>query len=137
MPPGTRKTTMPKMNQLTVTCENCPGTLANLTTILSKAKVNILAFNAGSAGAMGYVQLVVSNANRAKRVLKARKIPYYEERVLLVQLPNLPGALSHFAGKLAAKGVNIGAAYSTAMEDSKKANVVMAVSHLGVADRVR
>jgi hypothetical protein len=128
---------MPKMNQLTISCENRPGTLADLTKILSAAKVNIVAFNAGSAGAMGYIQLIVTNPNKAKRVLKANSIPYYEERVLLVKLPNVPGALSRFTSKLAAKGINIGAAYQTAVEDSNKAMVVMAVSNLGLADRVR
>jgi hypothetical protein len=128
---------MPKRNQLTISCENRPGTLADLTKILSAAKVNIVAFNAGSAGAMGYIQLIVTNPNKAKRVLKANSIPYYEERVLLVKLPNVPGALSRFTSKLAAKGINIGAAYQTAVEDSNKAMVVMAVSNLGLADRVR
>jgi hypothetical protein len=128
---------MPKTNQLTVSCENRPGTLAGLTKILSEAKVNIVAFNAGSAGAMGYVQLIVTNPSKAKRVLKANSIPYYEERVLLVKLPNVPGALSRFVSKLAAKGINIGAAYQTAVEGSNKAMVVLAVSDLGLADQVR
>ena len=128
---------MPKVNQLTVSCENRPGTLANLTRILGDAKVNILAFNAGSAGAMSYVQLVVDNAKRAKRALKAKEISYYEERVLHVTLPNVPGALSGFVSKLAAKGINIGAAYQTAAEGSRQASVVLAVSHLGIAARIR
>jgi hypothetical protein len=128
---------MPKMNQLTVTCENRPGTLAELTKILSEANVNIVAFNAGSAGAMGYVQLIVTNPSKAKKVLEVQRIPYYEERVLVVKLPNVPGALTRFVSKLAAKGINIGAAYQTAVEGSTKANVVLAVSNLGIADRVR
>jgi hypothetical protein len=128
---------MLKMNQLTISCENRPGTLAELTKILSEANVNIVAFNAGSAGAMGYIQLIVTNPNKAKKVLKAKSIPYYEERVLLVKLPNVPGALSRLASKLAAKGINIGAAYQTAVEGSSKALVVLAVSNLGIADLVR
>jgi hypothetical protein len=67
---------MPKTTQLTVSCDNLPGTLANLAKILGTAKVNILAFNTGSAGAMGYVQLVVDNANRAKKALRAKKMSY-------------------------------------------------------------
>ena len=125
------------MNQLTVSCENRPGTLAELTKILSQAKVNIVAFNAGSAGAMGYVQLIVTNPSKAKRVLKARSIPYWEERVLLVKLPNVPGALSRFVSRLADKGINIGAAYQTAVEGSSKAMVVLAVSNLRIAARDR
>jgi hypothetical protein len=128
---------MPKTTQLTVSCDNRPGTLAMLTKTLGSAKVNIFAFNTGSAGAMGYVQLVVDNAARAKKVLRDKKISYYEERVLHVTLPNVPGALSRFASKLAAKDINIGAGYQTTAEGAKKASVVLAVSHLGIADRIR
>ena len=38
---------------------------------------------------------------------------------------------------LAAKGNNIGAAFQTATEGARKARVVLAVSNLGTADRVR
>ncbi len=128
---------MPNMSQLTVSCENRPGTLAELTRILGDAKVNILAFNAGSAGAMSYVQLIVNNPSMAKKVLKAKGMSYYEERVLHVTLSNVPGALSRFAAKLAANNINIGAAYQTTAEGSRKASVVLAVSDLGIADRIR
>lgn len=128
---------MPKIKQLTVSCENCPGTLAHLADILGKAKVNILAFNASSAGAMGYVQLVVDNVNRAKKALRRKGIPCYEEVVLHVTLPNVPGALARYARRLAAKDVNIGAGYQTTAEGSGKARVVLAVSHPEKAARVR
>jgi hypothetical protein len=137
------------MTQLTVSCENRPGTLAEIKTggqghqyrrrpgILGKAKVNILAFSASSAGAMGYVQLIVNNTNRAKKALKPQGISCYEEQVLHVTLPNVPGALSRFASKLAAKDINIGAGYQTTVEDGKRASVVLSVSHLASADRIR
>lgn len=128
---------MPKTTQLTVSCDNRPGTLATLTKILGSVEVNILAFNTGSAGAMGYVQLVVDNVGAAKKALKAKRISYYEERVLHVTLPNVPGALSRFASKLAARDINIGAGYQTTAAGSKRASIVLAVSHLGLADRVR
>ena len=128
---------MPRMTQLTVSCENRPGTLAEITGILGKAKVNILAFSASSAGAMGYVQLIVNNTNRAKKALNAQGISCYEEQVLHVTLPNVPGALSRFASKLAAKDINIGTGYQTTVEDGKRASVVLSVSHLASADRIR
>ena len=127
----------PRMTQLTVSCENRPGTLAEITGILGKAKVNILAFSASSAGAMGYVQLIVHNTNRAKKALNAQGISCYEEQVLHVTLPNVPGALSRFASKLAAKDINIGTGYQTTVEDGKRASVVLSVSHLASADRIR
>ena len=128
---------MPRARQLTIPCENCPGTLANIAEILGKAKVNILAFNASSAGAIAYVQLVVDNANKAKKALKRKGIPCYEELVLHVKLSNTPGALGRFVRKLASKDINIGAGYQTTVPGSDKASVVLAVSHLESAARVR
>jgi hypothetical protein len=86
---------------------------------------------------VGYVQLIVDNAGKAKKALKIKGIPCYEERVLHITLPNVPGALSRFTRKLAAKDINIGAGYQTTVEGSKKASVVLAVSHRESADRVR
>jgi len=113
---------MPKVKQLTVSCENRPGTLADIAGILGKAKVNILAFNAASAGAMGYIQFIVDNAKKARKVLKAHRISCYEEVVLHVTLPNVPGALASLARKMAAKDVNIGAGYQTTVEGGKRAS---------------
>jgi len=128
---------MPKVNQLTVSCENRPGTLADISEILGKANVNILAFNASSAGAMGYIQFVVDNAKKAKRLLGGKGISCYEEQVLHVTLANVPGALARFARKLANRDINIGAGYQTTVKGSKKASVVLAVSHIEGARRVR
>ncbi len=128
---------MPKVKQLTVSCENRPGTLADIAGILGKAKVNILAFNASSAGAMGYIQFVVDNVKKAEKALRRKGISCYEEFVLHVTLPNVPGALARYARKLAAEDINIGAGYQTTVKGSDKASVVLAVSHLESASRVR
>ncbi|MGA7921801.1 MAG: ACT domain-containing protein [Candidatus Acidiferrales bacterium] len=128
---------MPKVKQLTISCDNCPGTLARLASILGKAGVNILGFSASSAGAMGYIQLIVDNVSRAKKALRRKKIPCYEEVVLHVTLPNVPGALARYARKLAAQDVNIGAGYQTTVQGADQASVVLAVSHPALAARIR
>ena len=129
---------MAKMTQLTVSCQNHPGALAEIAGILCKANVNILAFNAGSASSMGYVQFIVDHPSRAKRKLEQKGFSCYEERVVYLTVPNVPGALFRLASKLAAKGINVGAGYQTTVKGrSGKASVVLAVSDLAVADRVR
>src|SRR6267142_2247127 len=100
---------VPKVKQLTISCDNAPGSLARIAGILGSAKANILALNASSAGAMGYIQFVVDNGTKAKKALEGNGISCYEEFVLHTTLPNVPGALAQFARKLAAKDINIGA----------------------------
>ena len=54
-----------------------------------------------------------------------------------MELSNVQGALGHFAWKLATKEINITLGYQTAAKGSKKASVVLAVSDLEKAARVR
>jgi hypothetical protein len=134
---GPEDSPVPKAKQLTISCDNAPGSLARVAGIIGQAKVNILALNATAAGAMGYIQFVVDNGTKAKKVLEGEGFSCYEEIVLHTTLPNVPGALARFAKKLAAKNINIGACYQTTVKGSKNASVVLAVSHLGSAALVR
>ena len=128
---------MPKAKQLSVSVENRPGTLAHVARVLGDGKVNILAFLTSTLGAEGSVQVVVDNVNKAKKALEGAGLTYTESDVLYVELPNIPGALGNFAGKLAAKEINITSGYQTTVEGSRKASVVLAVSDLEKAARVR
>jgi len=128
---------MPKAKQLSVSVENRPGTLAHVARVLGDGKVNILAFLTSTLGAEGSVQVVVDNVNKAKKALEGGGLTYTESDVLYVELPNIPGALGNFAGKLAAKEINITSGYQTTVKGSRKASVVLAVSDLEKAARVR
>lgn len=128
---------MPKAKQLSIPVENRPGTLANVASVLGSAKVNILAFLTTSSGAEGLVHVVVDNVNKAKKALEGAGLSYTEADVLHVELRNVPGALGQFAAKLAAKDINITSGYQTAAKGAKKAGVVLEVSDLEKAARVR
>ncbi len=128
---------MAKATQLTISVENRPGTMAHVARVLGDAKVDIRAFLTTSAGSAGSVEVVVDNANKAKKALDREGLSYTEEAVLHVELPNKPGALGYFAGKLAAKGINIATGYASTVKGAKKASIVLAVSDLEAAARIR
>ena len=65
---------MAKMTQLTVSCQNNPGALAEIAGIVGKANVNILAFNVGSAGTMGYVQIHRRSSQPGQEKTGSRRI---------------------------------------------------------------
>ncbi len=127
---------MPKVSQLTVRCENRPGTLAHIATVMGDAKVNILGFLLTTSGAKGYVKLVVDDAEKAKEALDGAGLFYTEQAVLHAKLANVPGALGRFAAKLAAKKINIISGYQTIEKDSRRASVVLEVSNIEGAARV-
>ena len=128
---------MPKAKQLTVPCENRPGTLAHIAKVLGDAKVNILSCLGTTSGTEGSVQVVVDNVNKAKKALDGAGLSYTETDVIQVELPNTPGALAKFASKLAEKNINIALGYQTAVKGSKKASVVLAVSDIDKAAGIR
>jgi hypothetical protein len=129
---------MPKAKQLNVFCEHRPGGLAQIAKVLSDAKVNILAFLTATSGTeQGSVQVVVDNVNKAKKALEQAALSYSEADVLHAELPNVPGALAGFTAKLASNEINITSGYATTVKGPRKASVVLAVSDLDRAARVR
>ena len=126
---------MPKVKQLTVLCGNRPGALAHVAGVLGAKKVNIHGFLLRTSGAKGFLQLVVNNVERAKKTLDAAKLRYTEETVLHARIPNRPGALARFAGRLAAKGINITFGYQTIARGSRRASIVLEVSNVERAVR--
>ena len=128
---------MAKATQLTISVANRPGTMAHVARVLGDAKVDIRAFLTTSAGSAGSVEVVVDNANKAKKALDREGFSYTEQAVLHVELPNKPGALGYFAGKLAAKGINVTTGYASTGKGSRKASIVLTVSDLEAASKVR
>ncbi len=127
---------MPKVKQLTVTCANRPGTLAQVANVLGNANVNIQGFHLKTAGPKGFVKLLVNNVPRAKKALTKAGIEHTEETVLMANIPNAPRALGKFAARLAAKNINITSGFQTILKGSRRAVVVLEVSRLESAVRV-
>jgi hypothetical protein len=121
---------MAKVQQLTVSLENRPGTLAHLAKVLADARVTVVALLGSTAGAQGSAQVVVDSVNRAKKALDKAGLSYTERTLEQVELENKPGALAEYAGKLAKKGINIDSAYVTAPKGAEKAVLLLATSSL-------
>jgi hypothetical protein len=126
-----------KARQITITCEDRPGTLSRLAKLLGEWDVNIIAMSCAPIGVQGDVHVVVDDMERAKNVLDRENISYSEQDVLHVELENLPGCLGEFAGKLAEQDINITTAYGSAVKGCKKATVIFKVSDLDKAVRIR
>lgn len=118
---------MAKTKQFTISVENQPGTVAQITQTLGSAKVNILSLIATAQGTGGTVQLVVEDARRAKKALDNARIAYQETPAELYELSNKPGSLAQCLAQLAKKGVNLSSIHATASKGGRKAVVVYTV----------
>jgi hypothetical protein len=118
---------MAKIKIFSIAVQNQPGTVAQIARTLGDAKVNILALLGTAQGTTGTVQIVVDNANKAKKALNEARLNYRETRAEECELPNKPGALANCLDKLAARGINLESIYATASKGGKKAVIVYTI----------
>ena len=110
--------------ELSLRLSNSPGALARVCRILGEDRINVVALSVERAGIL---RMVVDNPLRAVGALTEREYTVEQRTVLLLQLPNGPGALGHAASLLAAADVNVEYAYSSVLEHQTLATVVVGV----------
>ena len=98
--------------QVSAFLENRPGRLLRLLSILAEAKVNLLAHEIVDASDFGIVHLVADDPKRAVQAIEAAGITCTTTTVLVVDVPNRPGAFVESVLKpLAEAGVNVAYSY--------------------------
>ncbi len=121
--------------QLTIYVPDAVGTLAHVARVLAQKKVNITGLICVGAGDRSPIRLLSDSPARARKALQAAGLDPTEEDVLVVQLPDKPGALAAVGEKLAAAGINIHYAYASG-GTGRKVNTVLGVSDVGRASRL-
>ena len=99
--------------QFSVFLVNKPGVLAQVTSALATAKVNLVAVTLVDSQEHGVLRIVAEKPDQAREVLKKLNLPLTETDVLCVDLPNRPGALADVATVLGTNHININYAYVT------------------------
>jgi hypothetical protein len=102
-----------KVKQLSFMMRDRAGLLAEITTALAGAKVNISNICAyGMQGEANFMLTTDSNA-KAKKALSPLGVEFKEYEVFAAEMPNKPGELQKVAKKLADAGINIIYMYGT------------------------
>lgn len=99
------------VTQLSVFLANKPGTLAAVCDALAKEKVNIYAMTISDTVDHAVVRMVVSDVQRAIHIFESRGVLVVENKVLMIENSNKPGALSKIAAALGKAKINIEYAY--------------------------
>jgi len=99
--------------QFSIFLVNKPGILAQVTTAISEAKLNIHAMTLVDSQEHGVLRVVVDNASTARQILSKLNLPMTETEVLCLDLSNRPGALADIATLLGQNHININYAYCT------------------------
>lgn len=117
--------------EFTIKIEDTPGALAELTEALAKHAINIVAIHATPCPAKGIVQFVTDNTDATVDALTSIELEYEARDVLLVSLPNQPGALAQLAHAFGEAAININALYIT-----MAGQIVLDVSDLHKAQQI-
>ncbi len=123
--------------QFSIFLVNKPGVLAQVTSALAKAKVNVIALTLVDSSEHGVLRIVCGdNAEKVRRVLARAHDQFTETEVLAMDLSNKPGAFAAAADKLAAEHININYAYCTGGARGGKTTAIFKVADLNKALRV-
>jgi len=123
---------MERVTEIYVILENKPSMLGDMCSHLAENGINI-----DSIGVFhDTAKIVVSNLNKALKVLG--KLNYITEQrdVLRVELENRPGALAELTTKLGDEGINIEYCYGTLSHKGNGISVILDVSNIDRAIEV-
>lgn len=111
------------IKQLSVFVENKTGRINDVTRILGANNINMTAFCLAESVEFGILRMIVSDPEKAVRVLKEERFAVNVTDVLCLGCPNTPGAMSTVLDYLAAENVFIEYMYAFSQGDT--ANVVI------------
>lgn len=95
------------VKQISVFLENKPGRLAEFTDVLSENQINMRALSLAEASDFGIVRVIVDDVYNASTVLKDHDYIFSITKVLAVEMPDEPGALSGIIRVLGDNEVNV------------------------------
>lgn len=116
------------IKQLSVFLENKSGRLHEVSTLLGKEGINMSAFSVADTSEFGILRLIVSDHEKALRVLRDNSFSVSLTDVVCLNCPNQPGALAKALQILSANEVAIEYLYAFSVGDA--ANVVLKPDNL-------
>ena len=122
------------VKQLSVFIENKTGRINDVTRILGYNGINMTAFSIAENADFGIMRVVVSDVDKALKVLRDANFTVSQTDVVCLQCPNTPGALSKILDALAVENVFI--EYMYAFSQGEIASVVIRPTDLDVCRKV-
>lgn len=122
--------------QLSVFLENKPGTLAAVCDELAANDINIYALTISDTVDHAVVRMVVSDTRTALTLFEERGVLTVENKVLMIENSNKPGALSKIAAQLGEAKINIEYGYLATSPGAKTGLLILRTSDTKKAAKV-
>ncbi|MDR1814832.1 MAG: amino acid-binding protein [Tannerella sp.] len=114
--------------QLSIFLENKRGRFTEVAKLLGENGVNMTAFTVSESSDFGILRLIVSDTEKALKVLRDNKFAVSEADVICLKCPNRPGALAIAMEIISSAGVFI--EYMYAFSEGESANVIIRPDNL-------
>lgn len=125
-----------KVEQISVFLENKAGRLAEVTSILSEASINIRALSLADTSDFGVLRLIVTDNQKAADTLKNRGFTIGKTDVVAVEVEDRPGGLHKILGILDSTGINVEYMYAFAPYSGDKAVMIFRFDNIDEAVKV-
>jgi len=126
---------MNTVKQICTFMENRPGQLAEILTILSKIRVNLVALNVAETADYGVLRIIADDSDRASKALADEGFIVSLNNVFAIAVDDKPGGLNELLLKLAAGGVDIEYMYSIFRQEAGKAYMIISAKDMEVMDK--
>jgi hypothetical protein len=113
-----------KVEQISVFLENKSGRLAEVTSILSRAGVNIRALSLADTADFGILRLIVNQGDLAKQVMKEHGFTVGKTEVVALEVPDRPGGLGEILKILYEAGINVEYMYAFVQRSGDNAVII-------------
>lgn len=96
-----------RIEQISIFLENKEGRIAEVTSILYKADVNIRALSLADTSDFGVLRLIVDDSEKAEKALKENEFTVGKTNVVAVEVEDKPGGLHKILGVLEGSAINV------------------------------
>lgn len=124
------------IKQLSISLDNIPGMLSNISEILGKEGVNIRAISVADTADISTVRFVVDDPVKAVNILKSNNYAVRETDVIAVETPDHPGGLNAVLQPLKAANINVLYLYPYLGRYKDQAIVILGIDKIEEAQNV-
>ena len=123
------------VKQLSISLENAPGKLSEVSDYLGANGINIIALSVADTADLSAVRFVANDPEKALNVLKSYGFPVKVSDVLAVETPNHPGGLNAILKPLKDLSINVNYLY-TCLGGGEKTVLIVGVDKMAEAIQV-
>ena len=125
-----------RVEQISIFLENKAGRLAEVTTIIAEAGINIRALALADTSDFGVLRLIVNDNQKAEETLKNHGFTVGTTEVIAVEVPDQPGGLQNILAILHKAGANVEYMYAFVQQSGNNAVMIFRFDHIDAAMKI-